>query len=71
MTKKQIRVEGMHCAGCAMTVDGALEDLPGVESASTSYAKQIVDIVYDETEVNEKALFEAVTKAGYKPVPVA
>ena len=71
MTKKQIRVEGMHCAGCAMTVDGALEDLPGVESASTSYAKQIVDVVYDETEVTEKALFEAVTKAGYKPVPVA
>jgi copper chaperone CopZ len=70
MTKKQIRVEGMHCAGCAMTVDGALEDLPGVESASTSYAKQVVDIVYDETEVNEKALFDAVTKAGYKPVPV-
>lgn len=71
MTKKQIRVEGMHCAGCAMTVDGALEDLPGVESASTSYAKQVVEIVYDETEVTEKALFEAVTKAGYKPVPVA
>ena len=54
MIKKQFRVQGMHCVGCAMTVDGALEDLAGVKSASTSYAKQVVDVVYDETKVTEK-----------------
>ncbi len=65
MIKKQFRVQGMHCVGCAMTVDGALEDLAGVKSASTSYAKQVVDVVYDETKVTEKKLIEAVQKAGY------
>ena len=65
MIKKQFRVQGMHCVGCAMTVDGALEDLAGVKSASTSYAKQVVEVVYDETKVTEKKLIEAVQKAGY------
>lgn len=65
MIKKQFRVQGMHCVGCAMTVDGALEDLAGVKSANTSYAKQVVDVVYDETKVTEKKLIEAVQKAGY------
>jgi len=71
MIKKQFRVQGMHCVGCAMTVDGALEDLAGVKSASTSYAKQVVDVVYDETKVNEKALIDAVNKAGYSASAVS
>ena len=71
MIKRQFRVQGMHCVGCAMTVDGALEDLAGVKSASTSYAKQVVDVVYDETKVNEKALIDAVNKAGYSASAVS
>lgn len=65
MIKKKFRVQGMHCVGCAMTVDGALEDLAGVKSASTSYAKQVVEVVYDEKKVSEQALIEAVRQAGY------
>jgi len=71
MIKRQFRVQGMHCVGCAMTVDGALEDLAGVKSASTSYAKQVVDVVYDETKVNEKTLIDAVNKAGYSASAVS
>ncbi len=71
MTKKQFRIQGMHCVGCAMTVDGALEDLSGVQSATTSYAKQIVDVVYDETKVTETKLIEAVHQAGYTALSVS
>ncbi len=71
MTKKQFRIQGMHCVGCAMVIDVALEDLLGVQSASTNYAKQIVDIIYDEKRLNEQMLVEAVSKAGYTAVPLA
>jgi copper chaperone CopZ len=69
MTKKKFHVKGMHCVGCAMTVDEALEALTGVKSASTSYAKQVVEIVYNDQQVTEEQLVEAVSKAGYTATP--
>lgn len=30
------RIEGMHCASCALLIDDTLEDLPGVASTQTS-----------------------------------
>jgi copper chaperone CopZ len=66
MTKKRFQVQGMHCVGCAMTIDGALEELPGVRSASANYARQIVDVEYDETRLTEAQIIAAVEQAGYK-----
>lgn len=68
--KKQFQVQGMHCVGCAMTIDGALEDLPGVHEASTSYAKQVVEVIYDDQKVTEEQLIEAVHQAGYRATAV-
>ncbi len=71
MTKKRFKVEGMRCVGCAMTVDGALEDLPGVKSAATNYARQVADVEYDERKVNEAQILAAIVKAGYQGEPLA
>lgn len=65
MTRKRYQVQGMHCASCAMLIDGALEDLQGVKSASASYARQVVDVEYDEAKVSEEAILRAVKDAGY------
>ncbi|MBI5670081.1 MAG: heavy-metal-associated domain-containing protein [Chloroflexi bacterium] len=69
MKKQRLLIQGMHCVGCAMTVDGALEDLPGVKSATTNYARQTADVEYDEQTVTEAQLVAAVEQAGYKAVP--
>lgn len=63
--KKQFQIQGMHCVGCAMTVDGALEDLPGVKSATTHYARQVAEVEYDEKLVTEAQIIDAVQAAGY------
>jgi copper chaperone CopZ len=65
MTKKRFQITGMHCVGCAMTIDGAVEDLPGVESATTNYAQQIVEVKYDESKVTETQIMDAIRAAGY------
>ena len=65
MIKKRFQIQGMHCASCAMLIDGVLEDLPGVKSASASYARQLVDIEYDETKVSVETILSAVSDAGY------
>lgn len=72
ITKMRFQIRGMHCVGCAMTIDGVLEDLLGVKSATTNYARQFVDVVYDDSQVTEELMVGAVEDAGYTviaPVP--
>lgn len=70
MTKKRFQIRGMHCGSCAMLIDGALEDLKGVKSASTSYARQITEVEYDENKVSEVEIISAVEAAGYAVQPL-
>lgn len=50
--KATIKITGMHCVSCAMNIDGALEDLEGVKSANTSYAKSQTEVEYDERKIS-------------------
>lgn len=65
MTKQTLRITGMHCVGCAMTIDGAVEDLDGVRSASTHYARQEVIVEWDEKRVSLQDIIGAIQSAGY------
>ncbi len=71
MTKKRFQIKGMHCVVCAMTIDGALEDLPGVKSAATNYARQVADVEFDERKVGEAQILAAIEQAGYQGQLVA
>ncbi|MHB8627606.1 MAG: heavy-metal-associated domain-containing protein [Aggregatilineales bacterium] len=66
MTKKRFQIQGMHCVGCAMTIDGAVEDVRGVKSATTNYARQVAEVEYDEKKVAEAQIVAAIQAAGYK-----
>lgn len=65
MTKKKFKVLNMHCASCAMVIEGDLED-KGVSKAACSYAKQELEVEYDEKEFNEEDIKKQVEKSGYK-----
>ncbi len=65
MVKQRFQIQGMHCVGCAMTVDGVVEDLSGVKSATTNYARQTADVEYDEGKVTETQIIAAIMDAGY------
>ncbi|MBZ0320100.1 MAG: heavy-metal-associated domain-containing protein [Anaerolineae bacterium] len=66
MAKKRFQIQGMHCVGCAMTIDGALEDLSGVKSASTSYARGYVEVNYEKNQLSEDQIIAVIKAAGYK-----
>ena len=55
-------VEGMHCSHCEAAVCRAVEDIPGVESASASASRKTLTI---KGPAAEEALRAAVEKAGY------
>ena len=65
MITKIFKIEGMHCASCAMNIDGELEDTQGVKCSNTSYAKQETEVEYDEDKVSEKKITEIIEKIGY------
>jgi copper chaperone CopZ len=71
MIKQTLRIKGMHCTGCAMTIDMDLEDLPGVQEATTNYARSTTQVVFDPTQTSLDALLVTIRKAGYEAQPVA
>ena len=66
MIRQRFRIQGMHCTGCAMTIDGALEELPGVDSAFTHYARQTAEVMYDEQRVTAAPILGAIQAIGYR-----
>lgn len=55
-------VEGMHCSHCEAAVCRAVEEIPGVESASASASRKTLTI---KGPAAEDAIRTAVEKAGY------
>lgn len=70
MIKKKFKITGMHCSSCALTIDMDLEDLEGVKSAKTSYAKQETEVEFDSDKVADGVVIETIKKSGYTAVPL-
>ncbi len=66
MTKTKLKICDMHCVSCAMNIDFDLEDLDGVKSASTSYAKAECVVEYEESKLNKEKIIEVIKKTGYQ-----
>lgn len=67
MKKIKLKIDGMHCTSCAMSIDGDLEDfVKGIKSANTNYAKQVCDVEFDDKQSNAQKIIEQVNKTGYK-----
>lgn len=65
MIQEKLKISGMHCASCAMSIDDELEELDGVSESSTSYRKQMTTVVFDEERTNVDVIATAVRKLGY------
>ena len=55
----------MHCASCAMNIDGELEDSGKIVSASTNYAKAETTVEFDPALISEDEIKEIIKKVGY------
>lgn len=64
----QLAIEGMHCASCALLIDDALTDVPGVRSVSTSSKKQRATIVHDDRATCDR-IIAAIEELGYRATP--
>lgn len=63
-----IRVEGMHCNMCSVSVTKALKATAGVEKVEVSHEKGTAVIQYDDQKVTEAQLREVINGTGFKAV---
>jgi len=67
--KSEIKVSGMTCGACAVSVKSALTKVKGVKSADVSNEKGLAAVVYDDEQANEQQLREAINKTGFRAEP--
>lgn len=60
-----LKLSGLHCTSCAVNIDLALEDFPGVKS-TTNYAKSECHISYDSTKTNLNQIKSIINELGYQ-----
>lgn len=65
MKTQVFSIKDMHCANCAMRLQGLEDALAGVESVDASYLKQILKVRFDDSVVDEQAIITAVKELGY------
>jgi len=61
----QIPISNMSCAACALRVEKALGQLPGVEQAAVNFATEKAQVTFDPESLSVAALVDTVRSAGY------
>ena len=65
-----LTIGGMHCATCAISVQDALKELPGVRDARVNFALGKATVDYDSSMASESDMKKAVEESGYKVLEV-
>ncbi|MBP6753915.1 MAG: heavy-metal-associated domain-containing protein, partial [Alicycliphilus sp.] len=67
--ESHVVLEGMHCTACALTIEDALRQVPGVSDVDVSAATRRARVVWNPAQVLPSQWMEAVRKAGYRSIP--
>lgn len=66
MAELRLKVDGMHCASCALLIEEELEELDGVTEAKASYPRQQARVVFDAARIDLPAILKAIGDLGYR-----
>ena len=71
MKTVSFRIEGMHCEGCAKTIEALLGAEPGVQRAVVSLQRREAQVLFDPDAADDARMIAAIERAGYKVVVTA
>ena len=66
MKSLELRIQGMHCDGCADTIEALLAREPGVKGASVSYATGKGKVLYDAAATDPARIAATIERAGFR-----
>ena len=64
-----LEVKNMTCAACPITVKKAINQVPGVVSATVEYESRTAIVTYDSSKTSVEAITKATADAGYPSSP--
>ena len=66
-TPKQVtlRVENMTCPACSITIEKALDKVPGITARRIDTQTATVTVAFDAERTNAAAIAKAITDAGF------
>ncbi len=65
MNTVTIKIDGMHCDGCAERIKALLEGQPGVREASVSFADGLARVRYNPLALSEDGLVAVIERGGF------
>ncbi|MGO2265237.1 MAG: heavy metal translocating P-type ATPase [Vagococcus salmoninarum] len=68
MLKETYKIEGMTCASCVQAVERTVSKLKGVETVAVNLATEKMAVTYEEGEVTDSEIQNAVADAGYQAI---
>jgi len=68
MAVRRFKVGGMDCGSCALTIENALRQLPGVESATVSFTAESLEVAGG---VPDAVIEQRIRELGYRLAPDA
>ncbi|MGH8738186.1 MAG: heavy-metal-associated domain-containing protein [Burkholderiales bacterium] len=66
MNQVTLKIEGMHCEGCAQVIEALLAREDGVQKVAVSYAKREARLLLDPAATDPAKLAAAIERAGYR-----
>lgn len=64
--KTVLKVTGMKCAGCEVTVQTAVQECEGVIEVKANHRDNTVEIQYDETKANLDTIRQVIGSKGFQ-----
>ena len=61
-----LKIQGMHCGGCAQSIKRLLEREPGVESAEVSFESGEAHVRFDPARLQPQHLVSVLAPPGYQ-----
>ena len=64
-----LAIEGIHCAGCSLSIEQALTGLPGVLDVEVNGATATARLVWNPSQGQPSQWLHALQRAGYRGLP--
>ncbi len=66
LTHEEITVAGVHCAGCARTIEAAVTQMPGIAAVAVNFANGKVKVSFDRSRQDLARIKERIESAGFQ-----
>ena len=65
MEKISLKVDGMTCGGCVKSIQNALSEQTGVNTANADLDSKTVEVEFDSSQIAAAAIKDAIEAAGF------